>query len=124
MVNIVTPVMIIVIANILLIVRVLWTKRNRQQSWRRDRKVVIRLLSIALIYIIFWLPLTFNGLVLTFTGSETSLNLQMNYFFFGVYMVPILIPYAASSLLKTLKRKIVRQRENRRIVPLSLRIFG
>lgn len=115
--NIAVPVTVITIANVVLIVRIVRQKRARNQvRWPRQRKLALQLLYVAVIFIIFWIPLTLNGLLLTFTSSEIALNLQTNYFFFFVYMVPILLPFVSLSYLPQFCKKLFTRRQ-RRIQP-------
>ena len=115
--NIVFPVSVITLANVILIIRIVRQKRARNQTrWSRQRKLALQLLYVAVIFIIFWIPLTVNGLILTFTSSEIALDLQANYFFFFVYMVPILLPFVSLSYLPQFCRKLFSRRP-RRIQP-------
>ncbi|CAF3816814.1 unnamed protein product [Adineta steineri] len=56
--NVCTPVALSVIATSLLIVRVLIQKRrvNQREIWRRNRKMVVQLASISIMYMIIWIP--------------------------------------------------------------------
>jgi hypothetical protein len=62
--NVAVPVGIIALANVVLVVRVLWQKRNRPDAWRRQRKLTIQLLLMAALFIIMWFPLTIIPIVL------------------------------------------------------------
>jgi hypothetical protein len=107
--NIVFPIAMITMANVGLILRVLWQKRLHHITWRRQRKLTLQLLSIAILYILFWFPLTVNGLFLIFIPWLASLDLQINYLFFLIYMVPILLPFVSlmnqSNIVKVVFRK-------------------
>jgi hypothetical protein len=52
--------------SVILLIRVMKQKhRMRQQAfkWRRDRKMLLQLLSISILYVIFWLPNNFVSLI-------------------------------------------------------------
>ncbi|UJR31094.1 hypothetical protein I4U23_018602 [Adineta vaga] len=108
-VNIVFPIMMITIANICLVFRVVRKRQYRQTTLRRQRKLTLQLLCFSTLFIIFWFPLTINGLFVTFLPSSFSMDIQTNYLFILVYMVPILIPFVVlpnlSNFIKTLFHK-------------------
>ena len=116
--NIVLSVVVITLANVILIIRIVQQKeaRNNQAHWPHRRKLALQLLYVAMIFVVFWIPLTVNGLLLTFTSSETALNLQADYFFFFVYMVPILVPFVSLSYLPHFRKRLL-ARWRRRIGP-------
>ena len=116
--DILCPIFIIFLANVLLVVRIVCTRRYRPSFWRRQRKLAIQLFVFSMIYLIFWLPLTVNGLIITLTESEVSLQLQNDIFFFTIYFVPILLPLVFPSLLKNF-RKTVFPCQRKRVVPLQ-----
>ncbi|UJR31083.1 hypothetical protein I4U23_018591 [Adineta vaga] len=74
--DIVVPVLVVAIANVSLIIRVIWQKRQHQVSWHRQRKLTRQLVTIAILYILFWFPLTFNGLILIFAPTLSLLFIQ------------------------------------------------
>jgi hypothetical protein len=103
--------MIIALANGFLIGRILWQKRHWQRAGHRQRKLTIQLSSVAALYIIFWSPLTINGLICTFTSSSTSLELQGEYFLFLPYMVVMFLPLVSLPLLPDFKKALVKKRQ-------------
>jgi cytochrome c biogenesis protein CcdA len=115
--TIIFPILIILIANLFLIFRVVYQKRQHHVAWRRQRKLTMQLLIIALIYIIFWFPMAFNGLAFIFTSSYLSEQIQTNYFIFLVYIVPILLPFILLATLPELIKKIFRKQQQRIIRP-------
>ncbi len=114
--TIVFPVLIILIGNLFLIFRVVYQKRQIHAAWRRQRKLTMQLLIIALIYILFWFPLAINGLVYAFSFSYLSQQIQTNYFIFLVYMVPILLPFILLATLPELIKKIFRKQQQQRVI--------
>ncbi|CAF1426083.1 unnamed protein product [Adineta steineri] len=63
--NIVVPITIIILANLLLVIRVTYQKMSRQQAinWRRHRKMVSQLWIVSSLYLGFWLPSTITLLI-------------------------------------------------------------
>jgi hypothetical protein len=115
--TIIFPILIILIANLFLIFRIVYQKRQHHGAWRRQRKLTMQLLIIASIYIIFWFPMAFNGLAFIFTSSYLSEQIQTNYFIFLVYIVPILLPFILLATLPELIKKIFRKQQQRIIRP-------
>lgn len=105
-INIVLPILVIAVANISLIARVVWQKRNHSSSWHRQRKLTLQLLCIAVVYILFWFPMAFNGLFLLFWFSNIRVlkQVQADYFLFLFYMVAILLPFISLTTLPALTR--------------------
>ena len=109
--NISVPIAIITLANGILIGRIFCQKRRWQQILSRHRKLTIQLLSVACLYIIFWAPLTINGLIYTFSQSELSLYLQDNYFLFLPSVVVMLLPLATLLLLPDVRKVLFTKRQ-------------
>ncbi|CAF3623445.1 unnamed protein product [Rotaria sp. Silwood1] len=115
--DVVFPVCAIAIANISLIFRIVWQKRRHQALWRRQYKLTRQLIFIAVIYTVFWFPLTFNGLVITFTSSTILQNIQVECFFFLLHMVPSLLPFISLTCLSNFMQ-IVLKKPRMVVVPL------
>jgi uncharacterized BrkB/YihY/UPF0761 family membrane protein len=114
--NVAVPVGIIALANVVLVVRVLWQKRNRPDAWRRQRKLTIQLLLMAALFIIMWFPVTINGLIYTYTLLPMSGFLQWEYFLFLPSVLTMIIPIILVPLLPDF-RKVVLKWHNNTIVP-------
>ncbi len=113
------PIIIITVANISLIIRVVWQRRHGPAAaWRQQRKLTIQLLGIAVIYMIFWFPLAFNGFFLLFWPSPALKEIQVDYFFYLLYMVPVLIPFFLLANISELTKKFTRRRQAMTIAPL------
>jgi len=119
--NMVFPIIVIIIANICLILRVLSQKRRHHpaEAWRRQRKLTRQLVLIAILYTIFWFPLAINGLILIFVPSSILQEIQVDYFYFILYMVPILLPFISLSFLSNFI-PIVFKGQMRTITPETL----
>ncbi|CAF1318271.1 unnamed protein product [Adineta steineri] len=114
--NIMFPTFVITIANVYLILRVLRQKRSHHVKWRRQRKLTKQLVSIAILYIIFWFPMAINGLIMTFMSSSVLLYIQVNYFFFLLNMIPIILPFISMNYLTGFMNAL-NHRQNRTIIP-------
>ncbi len=57
--NIAFPILMIIVANLTLIIRIIYRKISHHQgiNWKRHRKMVIQLWIISSLYMAFWLPL-------------------------------------------------------------------
>jgi hypothetical protein len=115
--TILLPILMISIANILLVFRVVYKKRRRHGAWRRQRKLTIQLLGMALIYILFWFPAAWNGLFIVFKSSYVGEELQANYFMFLANLIPILLPFILLATLPELIKKFFR-RQRRTVRPI------
>ena len=94
LVNVALPMTIIVLANALLIIRVIKQKCRQQRRlvWKQQRRMTVQLLSISSIYMISWLPSTSVGLV-QLLGYPTFLaDIQTNYFSDLANMVCLFLP--------------------------------
>jgi amino acid transporter len=109
--TIVFPILIILIGNLFLIYRVIYQKRQHHATWRPQRKLTMQLLTVALIYILFWFPLAFNALNSIFSPSSSSRQIQSDYLIFLVYMVPIILPFILLASLPELIKKIYRKQQ-------------
>ena len=90
----------------------------------KQRKLTIQLSTVAVLYILFWAPLTVNGLIYTFTGSEFALEIQGEYFLFLPYMVVMFLPLVSLPLLPDFRRAICRKRRGNVEVWNSLTVKG
>jgi hypothetical protein len=69
-INYISPICIIVLANITLIIRVICSmqkvRRRQVATWKRQRKLTLQLLSFSLLYIFGWVPYTFVTMIQMF----------------------------------------------------------
>ncbi|CAF3378516.1 unnamed protein product [Rotaria socialis] len=115
--NVVFPVSAIAIANGSLIFRIVWQKRHHQIVWRRQYKLTRQLVLIAVVYMAFWFPLTINGLITTFAPTSVLTSIQVNYFFFLLFMIPDLLPFTLLACLSNFTTTIFKK-QPRSIVPM------
>ena len=97
MMDIVVPVGMIVVANLVLLVRVTLKKRTlkRVNTWRKSRLMYIQLLSISILYSSVWIPFVIVSLIRLFHDPlflEDVTVLILNYF---LYLGPLASPFIA-----------------------------
>jgi hypothetical protein len=106
--NIAVPNVIIMLANVTLIIRVIYQKISRHQAvnWRRHRKMVLQLWIVSSLYMAFWLPMTITQLI-QITVMPSFMIDQLETILFVVYFIPLLLPIICLSTQPELVKKIV-----------------
>jgi hypothetical protein len=108
-VNIFTPVLIIFIANVTLIIRVIYQQMTlvgrTRLNWRNQLIMVIQLVAISLTYLVIWLPAVIIQLVQIYFDS-TFLQVQLETFFFLGYIGPLLVPFIGIGSIRYLSRRL------------------
>jgi len=92
-VNFTVPLAICILANVSLISRVLYQKyrMKQQHKWRKNRHLVIQLMSIVFIHNLIWLP-TIIGLLVTLFSLEFQqvfLDLSLNMLTYSIYILSL-----------------------------------
>jgi len=105
------PLIIIIIANIALIIRVVWQKHRRQQiiSWQKQRHMTLQLLSISCLYVIGWFPNTIFAIIYNITESNVVAKIQSNYIYELLYLVCLFIPWVSIGMLPGFKKWILQR---------------
>ncbi|CAF1434825.1 unnamed protein product [Adineta steineri] len=116
--NTIIPLAIITIANVALIVRVLWQKRNQRGDWQRKWKLTTYLISIAILFMITWYPKAINNIIYMYTSSPISLSLQSKYLLFLPAILEMLLPIVSVFFLSDFKKIVFRFQQNT-IIPLN-----
>ncbi|CAF3987487.1 unnamed protein product [Adineta steineri] len=103
------PTLIIIFANPLLFCRVLWQKINRQGpvQWSRQRRMIIQLSFIALLYLLFMAPQVIVGSMQTLWGVDFLYDVQADYLYYIVYFINQLLPFVIISSLPGTHRKLI-----------------
>ncbi len=101
-------VIVIIVANVILVVRVVWRKRRRQQaiSWKKQRRMTLQLLSISCLFIIAWLPNTIIAIIQEISASSSAAQIQSKYIFDLLYLVCLLIPWVSTGMISGFKKWI------------------
>ena len=79
----------------ILIIRILLQKRrvNQQQIWRRNRKMVVQLASISIMYMIVWIPNVLCSVVSLTVSNPLATALSTYFFCYFQYMSCLLCPF-------------------------------
>lgn len=115
------PILIIVICSITLLIRVLWQKYrvNQPIQWRKFRKMTIQLLSISLLYIIFFAPFALIYTIYICGGRSERLSYVFDYATYLVYFLFPLFSFVCVLTLPEIRTKFVkffsRHRQTRRV---------
>jgi hypothetical protein len=125
-VNQIIPVLIVIIFTLGLFFRFQLQKSRLRQSveWRKQRKLIIQVLSIFIIFSGFQFPWTILELCCLFGLSLDSLGNIPNYmFFFGNHVI-FLFPFVCCGTLPDIGKKLEKilcwKKQDRRIVPASI----
>ncbi|CAF1278155.1 unnamed protein product [Adineta steineri] len=107
-VNQIIPTVIIIIFSLALLIRVLLQKHrlHRSINWKKQRKMIIQLISISLIYFIFFIPYTLISAAYTFGLSRTFAPALAYYSGVFLFYMIFLVPFAACTTLPDFKTKI------------------
>ncbi|CAF3055715.1 unnamed protein product [Rotaria sp. Silwood2] len=103
-----SPVVIIMLANMALVIRVIRHKRRQQQanSWKKQRRMTIQLLSISSLYLFAWLPSLTIGVTQQLNSPSFLANIQTDYTLDFMYSIALLSPWIYLKLLPELLKWI------------------
>lgn len=106
--NIVLPISIVVVANLTLIIRVIYKKFTLHQAvdWRRHRKMTLQLCIIASLYVAFWLPVTIVQLI-QITVMPSFMIDSVETLLFILYFIPLLLPIISLSAFPEITKKMM-----------------
>ena len=110
------PYVLILTCSVTLLVRVVWQRHRMNQpiEWRKYRKLTIQMLSISLLYLLFFFPLTlYETLSLFDVKFPFSTDLVIYGTFFS-YLTILLFPFVCAMSLSELRKKIQRLTQLRR----------
>ncbi|CAF0975493.1 unnamed protein product [Rotaria sp. Silwood1] len=112
--NILFPVFVIIFGSLLLLIRVLWTRREMQRNlrnWSKNWKMIVQLLAIVFMYMMVWLPLSIVSLITTLSQSVPFVFSSIeNYLYFSSYLCEMCVPMAALFLAPEIIQKLRRHR--------------
>lgn len=95
--NLALPLFICTITNILLLIRVLRQKHRmrQQQIWKKNKRLIIQLLSIVILHNIVWFPTIISLLIILFSPVTFPIliNMTLDLYPYGYYMVAMLCPF-------------------------------
>ncbi|CAF4134649.1 unnamed protein product [Rotaria sp. Silwood2] len=111
LVNIIIPAFSIALANLLLIIRVIYRstgiRHNIRRTKKKNRKMTIQLLAISSLFLIFWLPIAVTGLIQQFFYPTFLIDIQFNIFFYLIYFIQLFLPIVCFVSLPGLKKATV-----------------
>ena len=114
-INVILPIFIIVIANIFLICRAIYSmekfSHHQTQTWRKRRKLILQLFAFSTLYVIGWGPSTLISIIETLFLPDLFLYTPNLYYinnssYFVCPLQPFICLFALPELLKYLKRKL------------------
>jgi hypothetical protein len=104
------PYLLIMFFSLTLFLRVLWRKCRLHQpvEWRRYRKMTVQMLSISLLYLVFFFPLTLYKILNEFGWSPNIGPVFSSYATFFSYLVILIFPFVCVISLSELRKKVAR----------------
>jgi len=104
------PTLIIIVANFLLFCRVIWQKIKHQRpiDWRRQKRMIIQLTLISILYLIFMSPQVIIGSIQTLWSPTFLSDIQADYFYYIVYFINQFLPFVIISSLPEMRKDLKR----------------
>jgi len=95
------PIVVIILANIVLVIRVIRQKSRRQRvvTWSKQRRMTLQLLSISSLYLVTWLPSIVAGSMSQFNPSGDLYGIQEDYIADIPYLICLLLPWICIGML-------------------------
>ena len=105
-----TPIILIVLTNILLISRVIHQRirHRRPVRWSRQRRLILQLTFISLLYLTFSSPQVIIGVIQAIWAPDLLVDIQYDYFYYMAYFANQFLPFVIFSSLPTLHREVNR----------------
>ena len=111
LINLTIPLSICVLVNLFLLVRVLHQKHRMKQQriWKKNRYLVIQLMSIVFIHNLVWLPVIICLLNTLFSSEvqQISIDLSVNLFTYSIYIVIMICPFISLLGLSDIRPPII-----------------
>ncbi|CAF1394970.1 unnamed protein product [Adineta steineri] len=95
------PIILIMLANLVLIIRVVKQKSRRQKtvSWSKQRRMTLQLVSISSLYLLTWLPTIITGIMQQIIPSNYLYGIQEDFISDLTYLNCLLMPWMSLGLL-------------------------
>ena len=111
------PTLLIVLFNSALLARV-WVRRyrrrvtfnNRSFTWRKNRKLLVQLLSIIFVYFVTQLPLAVFSIIRVFGPADFLIDVSLIWLFYTPYLIYIIVPFAYVVTTKECQERICPRR--------------
>ncbi|CAF1449869.1 unnamed protein product [Rotaria sordida] len=116
LINVVTPTMFIILANIILLLRFTYKKRAMKlaNTWRKYRLMYIQLVSISMLYFIIWIPFVIISLIRLFYDYLFLQDVTMLIINYCLYICPLASPFISLVGLPGARQHL---RRNNLIIP-------
>ena len=130
LVNTICPVLIIVIANVTLITRVMYSMRRfrrcRSRTWRRRRRLTSQLLAFSSLYVLGWIPPTTISIIEMFLLPNLYIHRPNLYHinissYFVCPLQPFICFFALPKLMKLMKNRL--RQQGKTLSALSASLF-
>jgi hypothetical protein len=126
--NILFPAFLVILGSLCLLIRVLWTRREMQRNlrnWSKNWKMIIQLLSIAVIYTIVWLPVSIIYIISIINpSSPRATETIADHFYFLTYLCEIAVPVVALFFWPELMQKLRRHFRSNSIAPITMGAYS
>jgi hypothetical protein len=108
--DVVSPTVLIVLANIILLLRVRYRKQAMKiaNTWGKHRLMYIQLLSISTLYFVIWIPFVIISLIRLFYDPLFLQDVTMLVINYCLYICPLASPFLALVGLPTVRRRLTR----------------
>lgn len=128
--NVFTPAVVVIVANAILLSRVVMQKRAMKvaNTWRRNRLMYIQLLSISILYFVVWIPYVIIAVIRLLHDplflNDVTITLLLND---GLYICPLASPFISLVGLPAVRQRLresfscmigLNQHANNRIEPI------
>jgi hypothetical protein len=120
------PSCFIAVFSMLLLVRVVWQNHRMRRSiqWRKQRKLAIQVILMALLFLVFSFPLTVIHFVRLWGLSNWAFEVFPPFFFlsyFPIFFLPFVCLASLPKLCDTIKKLDPRRRQRRRVAAIIVR---
>ncbi|CAF3154467.1 unnamed protein product [Rotaria sp. Silwood2] len=108
--NLVTPIMLIVLANMILLLRFTYKKRAMKQAntWRKYHLMYVQLVSISMLYFIIWIPFIIVSLIRLFYDPLFLQDVTILVMTYCLYICPLASPFISLVGLPGVRRRLRR----------------
>jgi hypothetical protein len=108
--NLTLPLSICILADLTLICRVLYQKHRmkQQNKWKKNRQLVIQLMSLVIVHNLIWFPVIICLLIVLFAPvvEQMLIDLSVNLFTYSVYVAVMICPFTSLLGLPSLKHQL------------------
>ncbi|CAF1517796.1 unnamed protein product [Rotaria sordida] len=111
LINLTLPLFISILSNIFLFCRVFYQKHRmkQQRKWKKNRLLVIQVISIVIIHNLIWLPIIICLLIELFSSvvQQILIDLSVNLFTYSIYIVIMICPFISLLGLPDIRQQFI-----------------